>query len=115
MSTWPENKYDQYHAHVYFDEASEGAARQLCIAAWQNHHVSLGRFHRRPVGPHPCWSCQLAFDGDQFENIMPWLEAHRGELTILIHPIMGDVYAEHTQLAGWMGQACDLNLQVFSS
>ena len=53
MAKRPENLHERYHAHVYFDESTEDQARALCIDAWRNCHVGLGRFHRRPVGPHP--------------------------------------------------------------
>ena len=41
MPLRPENKFDRYHAHIYFDEASEEQARELCLQAWQQCHVGL--------------------------------------------------------------------------
>ena len=113
MSKHPENLYDRYHAHIYFDQASVAEARALCIGAWEAFHVALGRFHRRAVGPHPRWSCQLSFDADAFDDVIPWLDANRGELDVLVHPLTGDVLAEHTTQAAWLGQAVALNLEVF--
>ena len=79
MPRRPENLHERYHAHVYFDASTEDQARALCVDAWRECHVGLGRFHRRPVGPHPRWSCQLTFDADEFDRLIPWLDAHRGE------------------------------------
>ena len=113
MNARPENRYDNYHAHVYFDEATEAQARALCIDAWQHCHVGLGRFHRRPVGPHPRWSCQLTFDADEFDRLVPFLDEHRNGLDILVHPLTDDALAEHTVLAGWLGDEIELNVDIF--
>ena len=113
MPTRPENKHERYHAHVYFDSSTVDAAERLCIDAWRACHVGLGRLHRKPVGPHPRWSCQLSFDADEFDRLIPWLDAHRGDLTVFVHPLTGDVIAEHSSLASWLGTPVPLNLEVF--
>ena len=51
-----------YHAHVYFDASTIDQARALCEQAAQLFPLKMGRVHERPVGPHPDWSCQLAFE-----------------------------------------------------
>ena len=111
----PENLHDKYHAHVYFDAATEAQARDLCIRAWQHCHVGLGRFHRRPVGPHPRWSCQLSFEAEEFARLIPWLDEQRGDLDILVHPLTGDALAEHTELAAWLGNEVQLSVDIFRS
>ncbi|WP_252362782.1 DOPA 4,5-dioxygenase family protein, partial [Escherichia coli] len=40
----------------------------------------MGRVHERPVGPHPDWSCQLAFAPEVFGELVPWLAIHRQDL-----------------------------------
>ncbi|MGE8385139.1 MAG: DOPA 4,5-dioxygenase family protein, partial [Pseudomonas putida] len=50
-----------YHAHVYYDAATMEQARELCEEAARLFPVTMGRMHQKPVGPHPDWSCQLAF------------------------------------------------------
>ncbi|MEM7217305.1 MAG: DOPA 4,5-dioxygenase family protein [Pseudomonadota bacterium] len=113
MPRRPSNDFDRYHAHVYYDAASEAAARALCIGAWQHAQIALGRFHRKPVGPHPEWSCQLSFDADEFDRVVPWLDAHRGDLSLLVHPITGDALAEHSTHASWLGESVPMNLDIF--
>ena len=71
--------------------------------------------HKKPVGPHPKWSCQLSFDADEFERLVPWLDANRGGLDILVHPLTGDVLAEHTEHARWLGDEVELNVEIFDS
>ena len=112
MPRRPDNLYDRYHAHVYFDESTELEAKALCMEAWRNCHVGLGRFHRRPVGPHPRWSCQLSFDADEFDRVIPWLDEHRNGLNVFVHPLTGDFIEEHTQLASWLGDEVELNLRA---
>ena len=50
-----------YHAHVYYDASTIKQARALCEQAATLFPLKMGRVHERPVGPHPDWSCQLAF------------------------------------------------------
>ena len=109
----PENVFKRYHAHIYFDEETASQAEALCVNAWRECRVGLGRFHRKPVGPHPRWSCQLSFDADEFDRLIPWLDEHRDGLDILVHPLTGDALAEHTEHARWLGDAVALNVAIF--
>lgn len=113
MTRLPGNKYQNYHAHVYFDRDSLAAARVLCARAGELFGVKVGRFHEKPVGPHPQWSCQLAFDAAQFDDLVPWLEANRQGLTILIHGLTGEDLADHTEHASWLGEPAELDLSIF--
>ena len=69
-----------FHAHVYYTADSLAQARRLCEAARAQFGVEMGRMHERPVGPHPMWSCQLAFPSDQFGAVVPWLALNRDDL-----------------------------------
>jgi DOPA 4,5-dioxygenase len=99
-----------YHAHVYFDESTLNQATVLCEEAGKQFSVQVGRVHRKKVGPHPCWSCQLAFDKNQYADLMTWLALNRKGLSILIHPLTGDDLIDHTDYASWMGEQQVLNL-----
>ena len=61
MIQHPRNEFAKYHAHVYFDEKSTEQARELCPTAATLFGVAMGREHQKLVGPHPHWSCQVAF------------------------------------------------------
>ncbi len=111
--TRPRNVFDRYHAHVYFDEKSVEQARELCQNAAKLFGVAMGRVHQKLVGPHPHWSCQLAFDSTQFDKLIPWLEEHRGGLNILVHGVTGNDLEDHTTNASWLGEPAKLNLEVF--
>jgi DOPA 4,5-dioxygenase len=102
-----------FHAHVYYDQATLEQASRLCEAARQRFSLSMGRMHQRQVGPHPCWSCQLAFAPQSFGEIIPWLALNRDDLVVFIHPETGDDLKDHTRHAIWMGKIMPLDLSIF--
>ncbi|MCL1125622.1 DOPA 4,5-dioxygenase family protein [Shewanella surugensis] len=112
-ATLPDNIHEFYHAHVYFDEASLEWATKLCQQAARSFELKLGRVHQKLVGPHPCWSCQLAFAQDQYEHVIPWLDENRQGLSILIHADTGHDLKDHTDYASWLGEPLLLNLSLF--
>jgi aromatic ring-cleaving dioxygenase len=113
MPRRPENLYPQYHAHIYFGPKTVAEARALVEAAGQELLVVVGRVHERPVGPHPHWSCQLAFDAAEFDEVIAWLEAHRQGLDVFVHGLTGDAYVDHTTGAMWLGEESVLDLSMF--
>ena len=110
----PRNVYPAYHAHVYFGPDTVERAAALCRAAGETFGVQVGRVHRKRVGPHPQWSCQLAFNAAQFDALVPWLEAQRDGLTVLVHGLTGNDLEDHTTHAAWLGRPAELDLSVFS-
>jgi len=106
-------KAHAFHAHVYFDEQSAEQAEALCRRAGEVLGVRVGRFHRKLVGPHPRWSCQLS---DRIERLGPalaWLAENRGDLTVFTHLVTDDDLTDHTQHAIWMGAMLQLDLRQF--
>ncbi|WP_024695462.1 DOPA 4,5-dioxygenase family protein [Pseudomonas syringae] len=102
-----------YHAHVYFDAQTLDQAQALCEAAAGKFAVQMGRVHQKRVGPHPDWSCQLAFEHAQFADVMLWLALNRNGLVVFTHPLTGDERLDHTEHAIWMGAVRPLDLSVF--
>ena len=88
-----------FHAHVYYDDATRDAAAQLRDELSSRFAVVLGRWHDRPVGPHPKSMYQVAFAPDQFGSVVPWLMLNRATLDILVHAETGDDVADHTRHA----------------
>lgn len=109
----PRNLHARYHAHVYFGPGTVEQARALCHEAGERFGAVVGRVHERLVGPHPHWSCQLAFDSAQFDALVPWLDSHRDGLDVLVHGLTGDNLADHTQNASWLGRPAVLDLSMF--
>ncbi|MDA7948736.1 MAG: DOPA 4,5-dioxygenase family protein [Hyphomicrobiaceae bacterium] len=102
-----------YHAHVYFDANTLAQARTLCEEARDRFGVEMGRVHEKPVGPHPDWSCQLAFGPEKFADVVPWLALNRNGLTVFIHPETGEELNDHTEHAMWMGRIRPLDTSIF--
>ena len=104
-----------YHAHIYFGPDTVAQARALCEAAAERFDVVMGRVHERPLGPHPDWSCQLAFKPAVFAELIPWLAMHRAGLVVFVHPISDNEVLDHTDRALWMGAVRPLDLSVLST
>jgi aromatic ring-cleaving dioxygenase len=101
-----------YHAHVYYDPASRPAAERLRAAIGERFAVRVGSWHDDPVGPHPCAMYQIAFAVAELARLLPWLMLNRGELSVLVHPVTGDDYADHARFALWLGAPQPLRLEV---
>ncbi len=101
-----------YHAHVYFDANTVAQARALCEEAARRFPLRMGRVHEKPVGPHPDWSCQLAFRPEIFKDLIPWLMLNRNGLTVLVHPLTGNDLRDHRDFPMWMGRSRPLDLSV---
>lgn len=100
-----------WHAHLYYDETTFAVAEALRAEAGRRFAVELGRLHRKPVGPHPRWSCQLAFGPEVFAEIVPWLALNRGPLVVFIHPETGQPVEDHRDRAIWLGTGLELDLE----
>lgn len=104
-----------FHAHVYYDENTIEQAEALCLQARDLFSLTMGRLHQKPVGPHPMWSCQLAFEASQFAEIIPWLALNRDGLVVFVHPNTGNDYDDHTKHVMWLGDSQTLNTAMFKS
>jgi aromatic ring-cleaving dioxygenase len=107
-----------WHAHVYFDSSSRDAAWRLrevieqhFADALQSGALTLGRFHERPVGPHPMWSFQLGFGSEQIKTMLEWLTLNHGALDVFMHPNTGDALRDHRDAAVWIGRSHELVLK----
>ena len=116
MTILDTNQIEDWHAHVYFDAASRDAAwafRQEIDRCFGT-RVQLGRFHERPVGPHPQWSYQIGFAVDRFTELVGWLALNHGALDIFVHPNTGESLRDHRDCAVWIGRSHDLVLSALS-
>ena len=105
---------EDYHIHVYYDDGSKPKAEVLRTkleAAFPD--AKFGRWHHKPVGPHPEWSYQVHFPVEMFPIIVPFTAIERDGLTILVHPNTADDMADHRDFAMWMGKVPALNLEIF--
>ncbi|BAN25657.1 DOPA 4,5-dioxygenase family protein [Caballeronia insecticola] len=108
-----------WHAHVYFDVESRDAAWHLRMVIehrfadlLQSGALRLGRFHERPVGPHPLWSFQLGFGSELLAPMLEWLTLNHGALDVFMHPNTGDALRDHRDSAVWIGRSYELSLKT---
>ena len=103
-----------WHAHVYFDAASRDDAWKFreVVTEQFGGTVEIGRFHERPVGPHPQWSFQIAFAPAQFSDVMSWLTLNHGTLDVFAHPNTDDELRDHRDCAIWLGRSYKLDLRA---
>ena len=116
VTTLPVSLITSWHAHVYFDASSRDAAWALrqTIATELADRIEIGRFHEKPVGPHPMWSYQLAFPADRFAEVGGWLALNHGALDVFVHPNTGDELRDHRDCALWLGASHTLNLAALA-
>jgi aromatic ring-cleaving dioxygenase len=110
-----------WHSHIYFDADSHPRAEAL-VASMKAHFgadagITYGRWHPKPVGPHPDFSIQLEFPHELFAAVTTFLALNRGGLTIFTHPNTGtttaDELRDHRDHAVWMGAVRPLKLSLF--
>ncbi len=103
-----------WHAHVYFDAASRDSANAFreVVTTQFGARVAMGRFHEREVGPHPCWSYQIAFAPTEFSDVVGWLALNHGALDVLVHPNTDDELRDHRDCALWLGRSHELDLRA---
>ena len=101
-----------YHAHVYYDAETKTVAERLRERVEDRFEVTMGRWHDKPVGPHPRWSYQIAFKPEIFGALVPWLALNREGLVIFIHPNTGHDLPDHEARAIWLGEKVELDLSV---
>ena len=109
------DRITDYHAHVYFDAETREAAQRVRDGVEARFSVQMGRWHEKAVGPHPCWSYQIAFEPALFPDLIPWLALNREGLVIFTHPNTGEDMEDHRDRAIWMGAKLDLKLEIFDS
>lgn len=109
----PPDAITGWHAHVYFDGGSREAAERLREGIAQAFpDAVLGRWHDKPVGPHPQAMYQVAFAPALFPTLVPFLALNREGLAVLVHPETGRQKADHLHHAMWMGAVLALDASV---
>jgi aromatic ring-cleaving dioxygenase len=68
--------------------------------------------HERPVGPHPDWSCELAFGPEKLWDVVGWLALKPRRACRLVDPETGDAIKDHTEHAIWLAAIRPLDVSV---
>jgi aromatic ring-cleaving dioxygenase len=99
-----------YHLHVYFHGTSREHAlslRSRIIRTFPD--AVLGRVHETPVAFHPLPMYQVTVLASDLGTMLAEVSAERGPLSILVHPLHGDAWTEHTRDAMWLGPQLELD------
>ena len=107
-------KIQDWHAHVYFDAITTEPARALREKIEKTFKIEMGRFHERPVGPHPMFSYQVTVRNEQIGPMISWLTLNHGDLIVFIHPNTGQDLEDHRDRAVWIGKSVPLVLDIFT-
>jgi DOPA 4,5-dioxygenase len=107
----PTEDIKDFHVHVYFDPDTRDEAATVRAAIEAGSDVQMGRWHDKPVGPHPKSMYQVAFEHAEYATLVPWLMLNHGTLDVLIHPNTGDDVPDHRDFALWLGNKLPLNIQ----
>lgn len=106
----------EFDAHIYFSaEEYEEAKnfRDKIKAKFQYENFFVGDLIPKPIGPHPMPMFEANFSKDIFSEVVIWLMYHRKNFNILVHPLTGDDYFDHTQGVMWLGESVELDLSKF--
>ncbi len=106
----------EFDAHIYFEANELEKATQLrdkMKEHFRDETFFVGDVIPVPIGPHPMPMFEANFPQDIFTEVVLWLMKERGDLNVLVHPLSGDDYYDHTQGAMWLGHAVKLDYSKF--
>lgn len=111
----PPVDFVHYHSHIYYSlnekPAAEKLHSQLKLLLPQD-KVQVHRLIDKPIGPHPLPMFEVDFVGTSYLEVVQRLSELRHNLKILIHPLSGDAWDDHTKWAQFLGGDLKLNLDV---
>lgn len=109
----PKNFPREFDAHIYFSTEHRNDAEKL-RNKMREHFLTktffVGDLIPIPIGPHPMPMFEANFPTEIFAEVVIWLMQNRGSLTVLVHPLTGDDYVDHTDAVMWLGNSMELNI-----
>ena len=103
----------EYHAHIYWRDTKERARAISFRQALADLDCELGRVWDMPIGPHPLPMYQIIYTSSNKELVEQYLAVNRSTNTVLLHESINDDLRDHTDGARWLGEALELNLDIF--
>jgi len=111
----------EWHFHIYFlqkNSRAHAAALQLRDAVLRLRRdgafvaVPLFRVNEAPIGPHPVGSYEIWCPAESFSSVFSYLCQHRGDLSILVHPLTRYHRKDHEIRQAWIGPSFPLDLDT---
>lgn len=110
----PKNFPREFDAHIYFSSSEKEEAenfRDKMREKFSSLTFFAGDLIPIAIGPHPMPMFEANFPTEHFSEVVIWLMQNRGSLNILVHPLTGDDYVDHTDAVMWLGKSLELNLE----
>ena len=104
---------NNFHAHIYFEPNCIENARICSVNANLAGIFDLVKLFEQPIGPHPTGMIETHFTERARASALAWLEANRGDFSVLIHPDTGNDIKDHTEGIQWLGGILPLNFDFF--
>ena len=122
-----QNLIPSFHVHIYYDLATKHLANSLreefiALSKLEVDNqdfpfgntfadfIEIGRMHDVPVGPHTKSMFYMGIHNAVFKLIINHLMLHHGNLSVLIHPVTGDEFKDHSLHPLWLGAKVPLDL-----
>jgi len=114
-----DSEIKEWHFHIYFHQRNADehqAALELRDAVLRLRRdgafiaVPLFRVNTDPIGPHPVGSYEIWCPSESFASVYSYLCQHRGELSILVHPLTREERKDHELRNSWIGPSFPLDL-----
>ena len=102
----------EFDAHIYFSADQLELATSLrdkIKSQFKSETFFVGDMITEPIGPHPLPMFEANFPLALFSEVVLWLMKERGNFNVLVHPLSGDDYYDHTQGAMWLGEPVKLD------
>ncbi|KAF8954968.1 DOPA-like domain-containing protein [Flammula alnicola] len=121
LKTVVDAEIKEWHFHIYFHQNNadeHAAALQLRDAVLRLRRdgafvaVPLFRVNTAPIGPHPVGSYEIWGPSETFASVFSYLCMHRGDLSILVHPLTREQRKDHEIRNAWIGPSFPLDLST---
>lgn len=113
----------EYHFHIYFFKENPQSNRSAETLANKIKELAKAGFFSpvvnrvilKPTGPHMISNYEVWCPKEHFSRTYSWFLLHRGNHSVLIHPLTKEEIKDYTERAVWLGPPMPLNLAVLSA
>lgn len=111
----------EFHFHVYFFQKNEDSVRfalelrDKIIKLVEKGYFQVvpnPRVNMEPRGPHPVGSYSVWCPKEHFHRLFSFFLLHRGNHSVLVHPLTREDVIDHTERAVWMGPSFPVDTSV---
>ncbi|CAG8617118.1 10218_t:CDS:2, partial [Ambispora gerdemannii] len=109
----------EWHFHVYFFQNNEKSKASALVLRQKIIELTREGFfypvpssvNMAPLGPHPIGSYEVWCPKEHFNRVFSWFVLHRGQHSVLVHPLTVEEIKDHTEREVWMGTPMPLDTE----